>query len=389
MATLFYDATVFTPHLALERGAVVVSDEGKIAFVGKIEEVPQVRGAHINLRGRILAPGFVDIHVHGGHGVYFDNADLPGGLEAYSKWVAGNGVTGFLLSVAGPDAPSLSAKIDGYAKILGRDTFGGAEPLGLHLEGPFINREKKGGFNPTWIRSPSVEEAQAYLDVGNGWIRQMTLAPEIPGAGEVANLLRQAGVVASLGHTNTDFATASQALQGNFSHVTHTFNAQSSFDHRNPGVMGAILASDHITAELIADGIHVHPAAMKVLIRCLGTDRVVLITDAMAAAGFKDGQYGLVGNDVFVKDNRATLANGTLAGSIATLNQCVRNVHQLAGYPLLEAVKMASLNPCRAMGFADRLGAIYPGKDASLTVIDEQVNVYLTMVKGQVVYNNL
>ncbi len=389
MATLFYDATVFTPNLAIERGAVVVSDEGKIAFVGKVEEAPQVTGAHINLRGRILAPGFVDIHVHGGNGISFDDGGLNGGLEAYSKWVALNGVTGFLLSVAGPDAPSLSATISGYAKILGHDIFGGAEPLGLHLEGPFINREKKGAFNPSWIRSPSVEEVQTYLDAGKGWISQMTLAPEMPNAGAVAKILRQAGVVASLGHTNTDYATASQAFQGNFTHVTHTFNAQSSFDHRNPGVFGAILASDHITAELICDGIHVHPAAMKILIRCLGTERLVLITDAIIAAGFKDGQYNLVGNEVFVKDGRATLSNGTLAGSIVTLNQCVRNVHQLAGSPLLEAVKMASLNACRAMGFADRLGAIYPGKDASLTVIDEEVNVYLTMVKGQIVYNNL
>jgi N-acetylglucosamine-6-phosphate deacetylase len=388
MATLFYDATVFTPQVALERGAVVVSDEGKITFVGEVEEAPQVRGSHINLRGRILAPGLVDVHVHGGNGVLFGEGDLPSGLDSYSKWVAGNGVTGFLLSIAGPDAASLTNMIKGYAKILGSDV-PGAEPLGLHLEGPFINREKKGGFNPDWIRPPSSTEVQAYLDAGQGWISQMTLAPEMPAAGDVAKLLRQAGIVAALGHTNTDYATASKALKGDFTHVTHTFNAQSSFNHRNPGVFGAILSSDYVTAELICDGIHVHPAAMNVLIRCLGTERVVLITDAIQAAGMKDGKYTLVGSEVFVKDGIAREADGTLAGSTATLNRCVRNVHQLAGIPLLEAVKMASLNPCRAMGFADRLGSIYPGKDASLTVIDEEVNVYLTMVKGQVVYNNL
>ncbi len=388
MATLFYDATVFTPHAIIDRGAVVVSDEGKIAFVGKVEDAPQVRGLHINLRGRILAPGFVDIHVHGGYGVSFGDGDLAGGLEVYSKWVAGNGVTGFLLSIAAPDAPSLTNIISTYATILNREV-PGAEPLGLHLEGPFINREKKGGFNPTWIRSASVEETQAYLDAGNGKIVQMTLAPEMPNADAVATLLRQAGVVAALGHSNTDYTTASKALQGNFAHVTHTFNAQSSLHQRAPSVFGAVLASDHITAELIADGVHVHPGAMKVLIRCLGTDRVVLITDSIIAAGLKDGLYNLVGSDIFVKAGVALQADGTLSGSTGTLNRCVRNVHQLVGYPLLEAVKMASLNPCRAMGFADRLGSIYPGKDASLTVIDEEVNVYLTMVKGQIVYNNL
>lgn len=388
MPTLLYDATVFTPHAALERHAVVVSDEGKIAFVGNIEDAPQVNGPHLSLRGRILAPGFIDIHVHGGHGVSFGDGDLASGMDSYSKWVASNGVTGYLLSIAAPDAPSLVNMIGAYAKIIGKDVRG-AEPLGLHLEGPYLNREKKGAFNPAWLRLPSVDEVKAFLEAGEGKIAQMTLAPELPDADKVAGLLRQAGAVPSLGHSAADYETARRALQANFSHVTHAFNAQSTFDHRVPNVFGAVLSSDHITAEMIGDGIHVHPAAMKVLIRCLGTDRVVLITDAMVAAGLEDGQYNLVGNDVFVKDGHATLANGTLAGSIVTLNQCVRNVHQLAGYPLLDAVKMASLNPARAMGFADRLGAVSTGKDASLTVIDEDVNVYLTMVKGQIVYNNL
>jgi len=388
METLFFDAKVFTPDSVLENGAVVVSDGGKIAFVGRVEESPQVDGPHINLRGRILAPGFIDVHVHGGNGIDFTDSKLAENLNAYSKWVARNGVTGFLLSLAGPDATSLTSLTSAYADILGSPT-PGAEPLGIHLEGPFLNKEKKGAFDPSWFRAASLEETQGYLDAGRGWIRQMTMAPETPNAEAVARLLRQNGVVVSLGHTNTDYETASQALKGDFVHVTHTFNAQRSFDHRFPGVFGAVLSSDAITAELIGDAIHVHPAAMKVLIRCLGTDRVVLITDAMTGAGLSDGSYILVGNEVTVKDGRATLANGTLAGSVATLNQCVRNVNQLAGYPLKDSVKMASLNPARAMGLADRLGSIYPGKDASLTVIDENVNVYLTMVKGKIVYNNL
>jgi N-acetylglucosamine-6-phosphate deacetylase len=140
---------------------------------------------------------------------------------------------------------------------------------------------------------------------------------------------------------------------------------------------------------MIGDGVHIHPGAMKVLLRCLGTDRVLLITDAIMGAGLANGHYPLVGHEVTVKDGRATLANGTLAGSIATMNQCVRNVHQQVGYPLLDAVKMASLNPARTMGFGDRLGSIQPGKDASLTVIDDDVNVYLTVVKGKIVYNRL
>jgi N-acetylglucosamine-6-phosphate deacetylase len=215
----------------------------------------------------------------------------------------------------------------------------------------------------------------------------MTLAPELPGALEVAAHLRAAGVVAAMGHTNTDYETARAALQGNFTHVTHTFNAQRGFGHREPGVFGAILASDDVSAEMIADTIHSHPGAMRVLVRCLGTDRIVLITDALAGAGLAQGQYDLLGGEVTVKDGRATLADGTLAGSVATLNQCVRNVHQQVGVPLAEAVKMASLNPARAMGFAGRLGSIAVGKDASLAIVDEQVQVYLTMVRGNIVYS--
>lgn len=388
MSTIFFDATVFTPNAALERQAVVVDDTGTIAFVGKVEDAPKVAGLHLNLRGRILAPGFIDVHVHGGNGVSFLEQEPSAGLEAYSNWVASTGVSGFLLSIAAADGAGLTRLTRAYAEILSQG-LSGSEPLGLHLEGPFINREKKGAFNPSWIRPASLQEAQDFLEAGRGWVRQMTLAPELPQATEIARLFRQNGVVVALGHSNADYACAAEALKGDFVHVTHTFNAQSSFDHRSPGVFGAILGSDHVTAELIADGYHVHPGAMKVLIRCLGTERVVLITDAISGAGLNEGTYSLVGNEVTVKDGRATLANGTLAGSVTTLNVCVRNVNRLAGFPLLEAVKMASLNPARAMGLGDRLGTIQPGKDASLTVIDEDVNVYLTMVKGKIVYNQL
>ena len=388
MAMLLYDATVITPTQTLERQAVVVENDGIIVYVGPVDAAPPVDGLRINLRGRILAPGLIDVHVHGGNGINFGDDDLLEGARKYSEWVTSKGVTGWLLSIAAPDADMLVEMIKGYVRVF-EHGMPGAEPLGLHLEGPYLNLQKKGAFNPAWLHEGTVEETQRYLDVGKGWITQMTLAPELPNGQEVAGLLRRNGVVAALGHTNTDYETASRALRGNFTHVTHTFNAQSSFDHRAPGVFGAVLGSDYITAEMIGDGIHVHPGAMKVLLRCLGTDRVVLITDAIMGAGLADGQYHLVGHDVTVANGRATLSNGTLAGSVATLNQCVRNVNQQVGYPLADAIKLASLNPARAMGFAGRLGSVQRGKDASLIVIDEDVNVYMTIVKGKIVYNQL
>jgi len=372
----------------IERGAVVISDEGKILYTGLLEDAPRVGGLQIDLRGRFVAPGFIDIHTHGGNGVAFGK-DNPGEeLRSYSEWVAGTGVTGYQCSLAAPSLQALVEIVSGYAEAM-QAGVEGAEPLGIHLEGPYLNKERKGAFNPSWLRLPELAEAEAVLKAGQGWVRQITLAPELPGAQQIAALFRQQGVVVALGHSNTDYETASAALKGNFTHVTHTFNAQSGFHHRQPGVFGAVMASDEVTAELIADTVHAHPGAVKVLVRCLGTDRVVLITDAMSGAGFPDGEYDLMGQRVLVKDGNATLADGTIAGSTATLGRCVRNVHQLVGLPLAQAVKMASLNPARAMGFASRLGSIAVGKDASLVVIDEDVNVYMTIVKGKVVYSNL
>jgi N-acetylglucosamine-6-phosphate deacetylase len=389
MATTLINATVLTPKKLLEESAVIVSADGKITYVGPTEGAPQLDGDQFDLNGLIVAPGFIDVHVHGGRGIVFGMPnEMENNLKTYSEWVAQTGVTGFLLSIAAPNAELLTAIIEVYAEIFEKE-IPGAEPLGLHLEGPYLSREKKGAFNPTWLREPSLDEAEAFIDAGCGWIRQVTLAPELPGAEEVASKFREAGVVVSLGHSNTDFETASAALQGNWTHVTHTFNAQRGFGHRAPGVFGAILASDDVTTELIADLIHVHPGAMKILMRSVGVDRVVLITDAMPGAGLADGVYDLVGHEVTVRDGRATLEDGTLAGSTAMLNQCVENAMREMGVPLKDAIQMATLNPARAMGLVDRLGTIEEGKDASLIVIDENVDVFLSMVKGKIVYQNL
>ncbi len=388
MPTIFTSATVITPFKTIENGMVVVNDQGKIEYAGDRSNAPVIEGKKFDLKGKIISPGFIDIHVHGGKGVTFGMGDLAEDLEKYSLWAASNGVTGFLMSIAGPDAESTKALIRAYVPLLEKGC-SGASAHGLHLEGPFLNPEKHGAFNTAWLRSPSPEEAKQYLEQGKGWVKQMTLAPELPNSAEIAAAYRKAGVVAALGHSNTDYEFASQALKGDFTHVTHTFNAQSSFSHRTPGVIGAVLTSNKVTGELIADGVHIHPGAMKVLLRCLGKDRIVLITDAMPAAGLHDGQYELIGQQIMVKDGKATLEDGTIAGSTATLNQCVNNMHTLAGASLQEAIQMASCNPAAVIGATQTTGSLETGKQADLIVIDEKVDVYLTMIKGKIVHNKL
>ncbi|MBN1535379.1 MAG: N-acetylglucosamine-6-phosphate deacetylase [Anaerolineales bacterium] len=386
--TLLYNAIVVTPAEVIEHCAVAIS-KGTITYIGAVENSPCDCDLRLDIQGKFLAPGFIDMHVHGGKGVSFENSSLIGeDIQTYSEWVVTTGVTNYLCSIAAKDAQSLVEKIKQYVNVL-ENGLKDAQPIGLHLEGPFMSKKRKGAFNPDWLRLPDIEEAKSYIRTGKGWIRQITIAPELPGAQEIAAYFHSEGVIVALGHTDSDYDLAAASLSEHFTHVTHTFNAQSGFHHRQPGVVGAVLASDNITAELIADGVHAHPGAMKILVRCLGSDRIVLITDAMPGAGLPDGKYNLVGLEVTVKDGYANLPDGTIAGSTALLNQCVRNINQMVGVPFRDAIKMASLNPARALGLSDHLGSIAVGKDANLVVLDGDANVYLTVVRGEIAYNQL
>ena len=389
MSMLLDYANVITPVETLKRAAVVIGDDGKIVYVGPMESAPRAHGPRLDLRGLIVAPGLIDIHVHGGHGITFGKPEsLADDLIAYSNWVIETGVTGFLTTITASNPEELAQVIQSMVDLF-EAGLPGAQALGFHLEGPFLNPEKKGAQNPDWIRNPTIDESELYLDAGKGWIRQMTMSPELPHANEVAALYRGAGVCLAIGHSAADYETAVHAMNGNWTHITHTFNAQTGLHHREPGIVGGILGSEEITAELIADMIHVHPAAMKVLVRCLGADRVVLVTDAMAGAGLSDGEYELLGFKLTVRDGKATQADGTIAGSTAMLNHCVRNMHDEVGIPLADAIKMATINPARVIGETARRGSLQVGKQADLIVVDKELNVYLTMVKGKVAFTQL
>ncbi len=387
MATILDYTTVITPTETLSRSAVVVGDDGKISYVGPMENLPNVDGLHLDLRNLYLSPGLIDMHVHGGHGITFgDPQSLGEDLRTYSSWVVKNGVTGFLTTITASNPQDLATMIQSMVQEF-KKGLPGAQALGIHLEGPFMNVEMKGAQNPDWIRNPNLDETKLYLQSGEGWIKQVTMAPELPLAEKAAGLFREAGVTVAIGHSSADYATAVRALKGLWTHITHTYNAQTGLHHRRPGIVGAVLGSEEITAELIADLIHVHPGAMKVLVRCLGTDRVVLVTDAMEAAGLPDGEYQLLGAKVIVKGGKATQEDGTIAGSSTVLNLCVRNMVKEVGVSLPDAIKMATLNPARVIGEASRHGLIAVGMPADLVVHDADLNIYLTLVNGEILYS--
>lgn len=388
MRKAFTNCQLILSEEILPHGAIIIDDQGKIVFSGWESEMPEIEGEKIDLEGRLVSPGFIDIHVHGGNGITFGEGDLAEGLADYSKWVPGSGVTGFLTSITGSSPEELVEKIQALVVEFEKG-LPGARGLGIHLEGPFMNIEKKGAQNPEWIRNPSLEETQLYLDAGKGWIKQVTIAPELPGAERVAALFSEAGVVVGIGHSTADYEKAVKAMDSYWSLVTHTYNAQTGLHHRKPGIVGAVLTSDKVTAELIADLVHVHPGAMKVLVKCVGPNRVVLVTDAMEAAGLPDGIYHLLGAKIIVKDGKATQEDGTIASSTALLSQCVRNMYQIVGVKLEDAIKMASINPARIIGVSELLGSLEIGKQADLTVLDEDLNVYMTMVNGKIVFSRL
>ncbi|MBC7262881.1 MAG: N-acetylglucosamine-6-phosphate deacetylase [Chloroflexi bacterium] len=378
---------IYTATEHLLDGAVIVA-EGHIRAVGLAVDITVPFGAEIIrlAEGERLIPGLIDIHVNGGGGYCFARRDtFLTELESYARWLPRGATTGFLLSIAAPTHEELAALGDivGAAAVRGTS---GARVLGVHMEGPFLNPQRKGAFSPDWLRPPDVEEAEEYLAACHGQLKVITIAPDLTGSDLVAQRLHAAGVVVALGHTNASFEVAQAALQGDFTHVTHAFNAMRGFQHRDPGTVGAVLTSERVTAELIPDGVHVHPGAMQLLLRCLGTDRVILVTDAMAAAGLGDGEYSLFGQTVRVRQGKATLSDGTIAGSVLTMNQAVCNVAAWLNVPFGEAVKMASLNPARVLGLADRLGSIAVGKQADLAVLDAAGETVWTMVRGEFVY---
>ncbi len=339
----------------------------------------------IDVDGAIITPGFLDVHTHGGGGYNLHTTD-PDEIRAYARWAPSSGTTSFLAGVVG--VPGAMPEGQLRAAVDATENPGpGAEPLGIHMEGPYINVERRGAHDPSWLRMPDEAETARILDLVRGHLRLVTIAPELAGAERMIRTLVDTGVTVSIGHTDATYEQARDALSLGITHATHCFNAMRPLLHRAPGPLGAVIEAEAVRGELIGDGVHVHPAAMRALIGALGPERVVVVTDALTAAGLPSGAVlEFAGQQATVEGGVARLADGTITGSVLTMAQALCNLVTLAAVPLPEAVGMLSRNPARAAGVDGRKGMLAPGHDADLLVFDDDLNLQAAICKGTVAW---
>lgn len=375
----------FTPFEEIA-DAVIVIHGGKISAIGPRGKVDAPRGVReLHAAGKTMAPGFVDVHIHGagGHDV------MEGGREALEiicATVAARGTTSFVATTVTASEKETSDSVAAIARfILNTSQFPArersAEILGIHFEGPFISPARRGVHPAKWILSPSLEVLAQMLREARGTALILTLAPELPEALELISAARKAGLVVSLGHTDATYEQAQSAIAAGASHAAHVFNAMRPFSHRGTGVIGAVLTSPKVSAELIADGIHVDEAAMKMLVELKTPERVILVSDGISATGKPDGKYQLGMFEVKVSGGVARNAEGKLAGSTLTLDRALRNMVAL-GVPLGSALRMVTANPARQIGLQARKGVLAPGADADLVFLDEKLEVSGVMTRG-------
>jgi N-acetylglucosamine-6-phosphate deacetylase len=384
--TAVVHGNILTPTGILQDGAIYIKNN-RVDAVGKTGEVQLPENTNqLDAHGYLVAPGYIDAHIHGGNGYDFASGNLQE-IQSILTWLAATGVTGVLPTIA-------TAPLDQQIRAIqtlreaSLSSEKGAAILGIHLEGPFINPQKRGAQPEKDIRQPSLDEMKQLVEAGAGLVKIVTLAPELPGAVEIIDDLINQQILVSVGHTQATYDEVTQAAQRGLNRATHLFNGMAPLHHRQPGVVGAVLNRDDIYAELILDGIHLHPATATLVLRAKGLDRTVLITDAIAATGAGDGTYfGFGGQKITVKNGSPLLDSGVLAGSTLTMDQAVRNAVRLLGLTFEQAIKLATQTAAESLGFETQTtkGVISPGKDADLIILDDNLNVLLTMVAGEIV----
>jgi len=358
--------------------------DGKISAITK-ENVDVADCMVIDGRGLYLSPGFIDVHNHGNSG--FDMMDATiNALEVIASFHMKTGVTGFLATTMTASYDATIRAIENAIKYSTAADSPASQMLGMYLEGPYFSIKKKGAQSEKYITGIHLDELKNYVRRGKGLVRIVALAPELERSKEAITYLVENGITVSAGHSYATYAEAMAGIENGISEATHMFNGMRSFDHREPGISGACLLDDRVTCEMICDGIHLHPAAMQIIMKMKGNEKVVLISDSIKANGMPDGVYDYMGTKVSIKNNEVRLPDGTLAGSTLSLDRAVRNLVKMTGIDLPTAVRMASLNPARQIGLSETKGSIEIGKDADIILFDENINVKRTIIKGVTVY---
>jgi N-acetylglucosamine-6-phosphate deacetylase len=384
---------LYTPQEEIKDPLLFIED-GVISAVSSRaqQELPKnatvVDLAHDGLAVAILAPGFVDIHMHGGAGLDVMRA-TPAELPHLNKFLTTHGVTGYFpTTVAAPldqTCQALERLADAIEASQSSPAANGgavqARPLGIHLEGPFLSHKRRGVHPPEYLVEPTLEIFERLWQAARGHVRMMTIAPELPGALEVIAEAARRKVLVSIGHSDAVLEAARAGVRAGARHATHTFNAMRPLDHRDPGILAEVLTDTQLSADIIVDGIHVAPEVVQIFLRQKGLERSVLITDATAAAGMPDGTYQLGPIQVEVKDGKCT-KDGNLAGSVLTMDRAVRNVTQFAGWSLRDAVRAATLNAACASGLAQH-GHLSPGAEANVVVLSPDGEIRKTFVGGR------
>lgn len=354
---------------------------GRIAQISEALE-PTPPEDVLNLGGKWLCPGFIDIHIHGaGDGELFDAT--PESIVKMSTTLARWGTTAFVGTTM--VRPGDNRHLGMTAEMTGTE-LPGARCLGIHLEGPFIQMERRGGIPKSSIYPPSENAFQEVLDWTRGTLRMLTLAPELPGMDEVIEACHQHGVIPAMGHTSVTYEQTLKAFRQGVSHFTHLFNAMPGMHHRHPGPISALFDSDRATAQLICDGQHVHPSMIRMVVRNVGIQRIIGMTDGMRSLGLPDGEYFYDDRPYTSRDGVARYPDGTLIGTTMSQSQMAALFCSVTGVSMQEAIEIFSTNPARVLGLDQHKGRVAPGYDADLVVMDSEFTISHTLVAGQTVY---
>lgn len=384
---VIHNGEVITPWERFRGGVVLNHQRIAAIFRGDLPLCLPAAALFIDAKCHWIMPGFIDIHLHGGCGIDFNDAAAGDVIQAVNFHASCGGTTALLPAVM-TDA---WARIKSAVEVIhrARRDIKAPEILGVHLEGPFISPAYKGAHPKEHLRLPLPAHLEEICQAAGSDLAMITLAPELPGGLDAVSFFARRGIVAALGHSGAGYEQVREAAARGLSHVIHAYSGMAGFHHRRPGALGAVLTLDQLSAELIADGVHAHPAAVKLLYRAKGPDRFVLVTDASPAAGLAEGECTLGGQKVQLLAGIPRLDDGTLAGSTLTMNRALAGAVEMAGMPIEEAVAAATVNPARVLGLEARKGSLGLGKDADVVVLNRSFEVLLTVSRGEVLHNSL